>query len=308
MASALTPATLQPNQVAYFFVEAALAKHKTRQDVIFLKAFLAGVFLSYGNLLSIIVSGGSPTLTTNNPGLTKLIAGFTFPIGLTLIVLTGQELLTSNMFTFPMAVLRRRVPFWSLGLNWLVVFFGNLAGSLFTAAILVKYSGVLSSEPYHTYVIHFVNTKVNTPEWHQIFLRGIGCNWLVCLAVWVAAGSNETVSKIVALWLPIWLFVAAGYDHVIANMFSIPLSIMEGGDLTTGKYIWKSLIPAFIGNVVGALFVALPAWWFYLRDEHGRSTELDSLESGNRSPETDILEDNGKGGRVIISDSGKRRQ
>ncbi|GBE81611.1 Formate/nitrite transporter [Sparassis crispa] len=266
MASFDPPSTLKPAEVAATMVQHGLAKHRTRADILFFKAFLAGNMLSYGGLLSEIISGGSPALTASNPGLVKVLGGAVFPVGLIMIVLQGQELLTSNMMIFPMAILKGAVPWWSLPLNWLIVTFGNLVGSLFFAAILVKYTGIISTAPYDAYVISFALHKAQEPQWYQIFLRGIGCNWLVCIAIWQAAGARDTLSKIVAIWIPIMIFVSAGFDHVIANMFSVPLGIMFGAPMTAGYYIGKSLVPSYLGNVVGALLVALPATYFYLWD------------------------------------------
>ncbi|KAJ6587016.1 Formate/nitrite transporter [Mycena vulgaris] len=255
----MDPSTLRPVEVAAYFLKQGVAKHRDRYESVFLKAVLAGVMLSFGGLLSEVISGGSPGLTLSNPGIVKILGGFVFPVGLVMIVLQGLELLTSNMMVFPMAVLKGVVPWWSLPLNFLIVFFGNLVGSLFFAAVLVHYSGILSAEPYATYVKTFAIHKASDPQWHQIFLRGIGCNWLVCIAVWQAAGAKDTVSKIYAIWLPIWLFVACSFDHgtlcmihsnlevmssfpVVANMFSVPLGIMFGADLTVAEYIRKYVL------------------------------------------------------------------
>jgi formate/nitrite transporter len=287
-----TPSTLKPAEVAIAMVEAAVAKHQTRLDMMFFKAFLAGAMLSFGGLLSEVLQGGAAGLNATNPGIVKILGGFVFPVGLVMIVLQGQELLTSNMMVFPMGVLKRAVPYWSLPLNWLVVTFGNLAGSLFFAAVLVKYTGILSTAPYNEYVTAFAVRKAVTPEWHQIFLRGIGCNWLVSIAVWQAAGARDTISKIYAIWIPIWIFVACGYDHVVANMFSVPLGIMFHADLTTAEYIRKSFIASYLGNIVGALLVALPAVYFYLGDYNAgglvkaEAGELDG--SGSPEPEKRI--------------------
>ncbi|KAI0047516.1 Formate/nitrite transporter [Auriscalpium vulgare] len=225
------PSTLKPAEVAVALVDAAVYKHNTRLDMTFFKAFMAGAMLSFGGLLSEVLQGGAAGLTASNPGIVKILGGFVFPVGLVMIVLQGQELLTSNMMTFPMALIKRRIPWWSLPLNWLVVTFGNLVGSLFFAAILVKYSGIISTAPYDSFVKTFAMHKAHDPEWHQIFLRGIGCNWLVSVAIWQATGARETVSKIFAIWIPIWIFVACGYDHVVANMFSVPLGIMFHADV-----------------------------------------------------------------------------
>lgn len=273
-----TPSTLKPAEVAALLVQHAVKKHKDRYENIFFKAFMAGAMLSFGGLLSEVLQGGATGLTASNPGIVKVLGGFVFPVGLVMIILQGQELLTSNMMSFPMAVIHGAVPFWSLVVNWIIVFFGNLVGSLFFAAILVRYSGVVSTDPYHSFIASFAIKKAGEPEWHQIFLRGIACNWLVSVAVWQAAGARDTISKIFAAWIPIWIFVACGYDHVVANMFSVPLGIMFGAPLTVAEYIRKSLIAALIGNIVGALLVGLPGVYFYLWD-HGDG-RLESAENG----------------------------
>ncbi|KAF7296124.1 Formate/nitrite transporter [Mycena kentingensis (nom. inval.)] len=281
--------TLKPNEVAVYFVRAGIAKHNDRLDAVFFKAVLAGVMLSFGGLLSEVLAGGSPALNTSNPGLVKILAGLVFPAGLVMIVLQGQELLTSNMMVFPMAVLKRAIPWWSLPLNWLIVTFGNLVGSLFFGALLVKYSGILSAAPYNSYVTSFAVHKAVEPAWHQIFLRGIGCNWLVCIAVWMAAGARETVSKVIVIYIPIFLFVACSFDHVVANMFSIPLGIMfDAPGLTVAGYIRKSFIASYIGNIVGALLVALPSVYFHLWDydvDGLRNAEAGVVEKRDASSE-----------------------
>ncbi|KAI0699534.1 Formate/nitrite transporter [Cytidiella melzeri] len=280
--------TLKPAQVAVVMVEAAIAKHKTRPDKLFMKAVAAGALLSFGGLLSEIIQGGAAGLNENNPGIVKVLGGFVFPVGLVMIVLGGYELLTSNMMVFPMALIKRAVPLWGLPLNWVVVTFGNLVGSLFFAAIITKYSGIVSTDPYKSFAITFALHKAQQPEWHQIFLRGIGCNWLVCIAVWQAAGARETFSKIIAVWFPIWVFVACGFDHVVANMFSVPLGIMFGADLTTAEYIRKSLIAAYLGNIVGALIVGLPAVYMYLDEYHFTDTQMRNLEDGSNTPSESV--------------------
>ncbi|KAJ3482088.1 hypothetical protein NLI96_g7212 [Meripilus lineatus] len=138
MATSGSPSTLRPAQVAVAMVEAGVVKHKTRADKVFFKAFLAGAMLSFGGLLSEIIQAGSGGINSSNPGLVKILGGAVFPVGLVMIVLQGQELLTSNMMVHPMAVLKGAIPWWSLPLNWVIVTFGNLIGSLFFAAILVK--------------------------------------------------------------------------------------------------------------------------------------------------------------------------
>ncbi|KAL4077798.1 putative formate/nitrite transporter [Scleroderma citrinum] len=272
------PSTLLPAEVAAALVQQAVEKHNTRYDKTFFKAVLAGVMLSFGGLLDFIATGGSPSLNSANPGLVKIIGGFVFPVGLVMIVLQGFDLLTSHLMTFPMAVLNGALPWWSIPVNWIIVTFGNLVGSLFFAAVLAKDDGLITSDPYATYIRNFVVAKAVTPAWYQVFLRGIGCNWLVCIAVWQSIGSRDTFSKIVSAWFPIWVFVACGFDHVVANMFSLPLGIMLHANLTTAYYIKNSLIASYLGNLVGALLVGVPAVYFYLC--HRKAERLTNAEEG----------------------------
>lgn len=136
-------------------------------------------------------------------------------------------------------------------------------------AIIIGYGGELSSvAAYKSTTTTFAHTKIVVPEWHQIFLRGVGCNWLVCLAVFLSISSREVSSKIIAIWFPTATFVALGMDHVVANMFFIPLGIFNGAPIGVGYYIWKSMIPSAIGNIVGGgLFVGALYWYLYLTGE-----------------------------------------
>lgn len=148
-------------------------------------------------------------------------------------------------------------------MHWTVTFFGNLAGSLFIVAIITGYGGVFSVSPYDTEAMTFAKKKAVTPEWHMIFLRGIGANWLVCMACFLAGMAREYFSKVIAIWWPTFAFVALGFDHVVANMFFIPIAIfLHDPEITVGYYIWKSMIPALIGNIIGGgLFVGVVYWY-----------------------------------------------
>jgi len=195
-----------------------------------------------------------------------------------MIVLQGQELLTSNMMVFPMGVMKRAIPWWGLPYNWFIVFWGNMAGSLFFAALLTKFTGLVSADPYLSYVREAAVKKAVDPTWAQIYLRGIGCNILVCIAVWQGAAAKEAISKVIVIWFPIWVFVACSFDHVVANMFSLPLGILMGSELTTVEYIKKSLFAALFGNITGALIVAVPFTYFWLNDY--RAAGLADAEEG----------------------------
>ncbi|KAN0084048.1 Formate/nitrite transporter [Tylopilus felleus] len=276
------PSTLTPAETTVALVEMAVAKHNTRWDKTFFKAVLAGIMLSFGGLFDIIISGGSAGIAASNPGLVKVLGGFLFPVGLVMLVLQGFDLLTSSFMTFGMAAVKGAIPWWGVPVNWIIVTFGNLVGSLFFAAILSKSDGLASVEPYLGYIRTFTVSKAVTPAWYQIFFRGIGCNWLVCVAIWQSTAAKETSSKVIAAWFPIWVFVACGFDHVVANMFSLPLGIMLEADLTTAEYIRKSLIASYLGNIIGGLLVGLPAVYFYLDD--WKAGGLRDAEEAKTSP------------------------
>lgn len=128
---------------------------------------------------------------------------------------------------------------------------------------------IFAQDPYRSGVINFVIAKQVKPEFHNILLRGIGCNWLVCIALYLSAQAKDVASKVIGVWFPIFAFVILGFDHVVANMFFIPLGIwLHTPGLDVGLYIWKGIIPTTIGNVIGgAVFVGAYYWWMYLAFE-----------------------------------------
>ena len=156
-------------------------------------------------------------------------------------------------------------------LHWTLTFWGNLAGSLFVSCLIIGYGGVFSTEPFTSLVFSFNEKKVVTPGWEMVFLRGIGANWLVCLACFLALMAREYFSKVAAVWWPTFTFVCLGFDHVVANMFFVPLSIFLGDpQINVGFYIWKSMIPALIGNIVGGVVFVASVYWYMVSLYHSR--------------------------------------
>lgn len=133
-------------------------------------------------------------------------------------------------------------------------------------AIICGYGGVFEESDAYTHAaITLALQKAYLPQWHQIFLRAIGANWLVCFAVFASISSRDIGGKIIAIWWPTATFVALALDHVVANMFFIPMGIWCGAPMTVGYYIWKSMIPTCLGNMVGGgLFVGAAYWYLYL--------------------------------------------
>ena len=239
-----------------------------RLDKLFFNSFMTGPLLGFGCAITLSTEA-APWYQENAPGLIRTIGATYFPIGLVMIVLSGADLFTSNIMFMTCAALHRRVTIIDVLKNWVVSFFGNLAGMLFFVAIIAGYGGVFQLEAYKTETINFATQKIVDPHWYQIFLRAIGANWLVCFAVFISISSREIVSKILAIWFPTATFVALGLDHVIANMFFIPTAIWNGAPgISVGYYIWKSMLPSILGNMIGGgIFVGGMYWYLYLTGE-----------------------------------------
>ncbi|KAI8652431.1 hypothetical protein NCS57_01307000 [Fusarium keratoplasticum] len=258
-------AAYTPAETIELISRIGVRKGNMRPDKVFLSAVSAGCLLSFGCAVS-LTAMTAPWYQENAPGLIKLIGAGVFPLGLVMVVLTGADLFTATtMFTMT-SVLHGRLPARKMLLHWFLCFFGNLAGSLFVMAIIMGYGGVFDASPYKEEVISFTTKKQITPQLHQIFLRGIGCNWLVCLAVFLGTQAKDLSSKVIGMWWPIFAFVSLGLDHVVANMFYMPMGIwLHTPGLDVGLYIWKGIIPATLGNILGGgLFVAAYYWYMYL--------------------------------------------
>jgi formate transporter len=244
--------------------------------------FLAGAYIAFGGLVAITVSSGLDPKTWGT--LPTLFTGAVFALGLILVVVAGAELLTGNMALVPMAVMRRQASAGALALNLSVVLIGNLLGSLFVAYFLAVKSGVLTAElPLARLTTIATGKAVTETDW-QIFLRAIGCNWLVCLSVWMALGAEDIAGKVLAIFFPILAFVAIGFDHVVANMFFLPAAIFAHVDGITWGNTLKNWVFAFLGNFVGAgVFVAGFYYFLYGREpaEQPGDTPAGAREDGD---------------------------
>jgi formate/nitrite transporter len=261
-------------------------------DKLLLLGFLAGAYIAFGALLSEIVAGGMAggTITMADgsiaklalpQGLIKFAAGAVFPVGLMLVVIAGSELFTGNCMFLPIGILNKEGTWTGLAINWIVVYVGNFIGSLFVAYFLAYQTGLFANLPWAQWAATVANGKCGL-DFMTAFFRGIGCNWLVCLAVWLALSADDVIGKIFSCWFPIMAFVTIGFEHSVANMFFIPLGIFVAGDsaiaakltaanVAMGNISWynflvTNLIPVTLGNIVGgAIFVSFIYWWVYLR-------------------------------------------
>ncbi|KAF2092531.1 putative formate/nitrite transporter [Rhizodiscina lignyota] len=243
-------------------------KANMRIDKIFFSAVYAGMLLSFAGATHLSIQA-SPWFQDNAPGLIRAIGATYFPYGLVMIVLTGTDLSTGSFMYTTLSFIHGRISVFKMLQHWFLTFFGNLAGSLFMVAIIFGYGGVFDSGAYVKEAMAFAVTKQVVPKFHQIFLRAIGCNWLVCLACYLGVQGRDLVSKILGIWWPITAFVSLGLDHVVANMFLVPIGIWHHAPgLTVGLYIWKGIIPAALGNILGGgLFCAGVLWYLHIEGE-----------------------------------------
>lgn len=245
-----------------------------------LLGILAGVYIGFGAAFATLVS--SDVAAHLGAGMGKLFTGAVFSVGLMLVVIAGAELFTGNNLML-MAALDGQVPFTKVVWKWTIVYFANFLGSLLLVWMFFN-TGLWKSSDFATGIqaLKIANAKVNIPM-SEAFFRGILCNWLVCLAVWMALASQNIVGRIWAIFFPIMTFVALGFEHCIANMYFIPLGIMLKGtgaaaasgldlaNLTWGGFL-NNLVPVTLGNMVGgAIFVGLAYWLVYVRPENTKA-------------------------------------
>lgn len=276
---------LIPSEMASRAEAIGINKAKMPLTATFVLAVLAGAFIALGAIFATIVATGTAGVLPY--GVSRLLIGFVFCLGLILVVIAGAELFTGNNLIV-MAWASGKVNTRQLLRNWLLVYLGNFVGALGTAILMffTKHHSFADGAVGHT-VLSIANGKVNL-EFTQALVLGIFCNALVCIAVWLTFSARSTMDKIAAIIFPITAFVAAGFEHSIANMYFITIAlIMKSGDadfvassnldlsnLTWSNFFFANLLPVTIGNIIGgAVLVALVYWFVYLRGIQGNSED-----------------------------------
>lgn len=244
-------------------IKSGISKARLSLVDLLLKSFLAGAFLSYGALFSLLVAGGARSLRETNPSLVTLISSFTFPMGFVILVFVNTELFTANVFVLILTTFARKTSIFDLLRNLVLSYIMNLAGSLFMAGFLCWWTNTLNTAALQNFAVAQAEARVNV-QWSVNFLRGVGCNWLVGLAIFLSIAAKDKVSKIYAIWIPIWTFVALGYQHCIANFFLVPIGMFYGTNFGVGKFIYQSVIPVTLGDMVaGAVLDGFLIWLLY---------------------------------------------
>ena len=255
----------------------------------FALAVLAGAFIALGAIFATTVTAGGADVPF---GVLRLLGGIAFSLGLILVVVAGAELFTGNNLIV-MAWAGKRVRTVHVARNWTTVYLGNFVGALATAVILFvgqQYEFGGGAVGVQALSIAAVKTDLG---FAQAIALGALCNGLVCLAVWLCYSARTTTDKILSIVLPIAAFVAAGFEHCVANMFFIPMGLLvktdsafvaqhpvsDLGTLTWQRFLTANLLPVTIGNVIGgAVMVGAIYWFIYLRPQE----EHNGNPSGNQ--------------------------
>lgn len=249
-----------PAKVADRVATAGVAKATLPLIPLFTLALLAGAFIAFGAMfyLAVMYQFGPA------PGAGKLVGGIVFSLGLLLIVVGGAELFTGNNLII-LARCDGAISTGALLRNWGVVYAGNLVGAAATA-VLIAFSGILGPETgdFSALARKVAAAKTALP-WEQAFVRGILCNTLVCLAVWLCFACHTVTEKAVAIVFPISAFVTLGFEHSVANMFFLPLGVLAGLPADASGIV-GNLVAVTAGNIVGGSgFVGIVYWIIYRR-------------------------------------------
>jgi len=214
---------------------------------IFKLGILSGCHIGFGAFLMLSVGGACPGLASTNPGLQKIVLGaFGLPFGLMMTLISGAELFTGNTALVTMATIEGKASKDQLAKSWIYSYLGNFVGSVLLA-YLVCTAGTLINGGASV----AVSVAKTSGSFVPTFVKGILCNWLVCMAVYLASFSKDLPGKMVSIWFCISAFIAMGLEHSVANMFIIPLGIFSGAAVTWKAFLLKNLLPVTLGNIVG---------------------------------------------------------
>lgn len=240
----------------------ALAEKKTSvlkksQSRYLVSAALPGMFIGLGIILIYTIGG---YLSAENSPFTKTVMGISFGIALSLVLVAGGELFTSNNMIMTVGALEKKISWLSALKIWIYSYIGNFIGSIIVAA-LYKFSNLANG---HTgeFILKTAAAKMNVP-FGQLFVRGILCNILVCLSVWCFYKLKDETAKLIMIFWCLFAFITSGYEHSIANMTLLAISIMlpHGADVSLGGMLYN-LAGATLGNFVGgAIFVGASYWY-----------------------------------------------
>ena len=233
----------------------------------FIGSMMAGAYVGFGIILIFVVGSAA------DPAYQKLIMGASFGIALTLVVLAGSERFTGHTMYMSFGWLRKTTSGLNLTTVWLAVWIGNLVGSAGLAALFVLGGAAGMVSDSSSFLNQVVSAKMNAPV-IELVARAILCNWLVCLALWMSARTQNDVAKAIVIFWALFAFIASGFEHSVANMtlFSIALLGEHPATVSLSGMVYN-LLWVTLGNLLsGSLFMAV-GYWLYSGDKRGLREE-----------------------------------
>ncbi len=284
-----------PAKMVALVGNAGAGKAKLSISNLLLRGFMAGAYIAIGGALcTVCVTGVAAHL---GPGIAKLIGGSVFPVGLIAIVLTGMELFTGDCMIVPMAAMMKKITWGAVFRNWTWVYIGNLIGSLAYAYLMAvgpfvsgQADGSMAVNAFGMSAVGIAAGKilgykaVGAAGLWSCFMKAIGCNFLVNIAILLAITADNVVGKFFGVWFPIMAFVSSGFEHVVANMYFLPagkfltdwypaviakkggMLLANGGLSWSDIWLWN-LIPVTIGNIFGGFLFIGVAYFLMFRKE-----------------------------------------
>jgi formate/nitrite transporter len=261
-----------PPDVVESMVKVGAAKGKLAPKDMLIRGALSGAVLGIATTLAF-----QTQLQFGN----AVSGGIIFPGGFVMIVLLGLELVTGNFGVVPLGVLRGKITLQDLGRNWAWVFLGNLLGGLAYAGLF--YAATTGGTAITDRIVQVAEAKTiayqaqGADGMRLVFFKAILCNWMVTMGVVMALTSNSTIGKIAAMWIPLTIFFAQGFEHSVVNMFVIPCGMLFGADVSLSDWWLWNQIPVTLGNIVGGAVFTGMALYF----THG---QLGPISIGAGSP------------------------
>jgi formate transporter len=258
----------KPDDIIASMVDASVKKLALSPRDLLIRGAISGALLGAATGLSL-----SATVSTGQ----QIAGALAFPVGFAMIMLLGLELVTGNFGLLPLAPLEGKAPWSTVIANWYWVFLGNLLGAMaFGALFAITLTNMGATAPSSLAVRIITAAEIKTVANEAlgnagmitVFVKGILCNWLVCLGVVMVMTASSTVGKIFAAWLPIVTFVALGFEHSVVNMFVIPTGILLGAKVSLSEWWMWNQIPVTLGNLVGGfIFTGLTFYVTYKPEE-----------------------------------------
>lgn len=277
-----------PLEIVRNYVEVSIHKTNLTAFKMIILGIFAGIFIGFAGITSTAASA-----TIDNPSVAKLIGAIVFPAGMAMVLIAGSELFTGNTLII-LAVLEKKVTVWRMLKNWVIVFIGNFIGAGFVAFCVVfghtpdLFSGRLAES-----IVAAGAYRCNL-SFTDSLIRGILCNILVCIAVWMSFAAKKVSGKLMTSFWPVMVFVMCGFEHSVADMYFGMAALFTAGEyniaasgLTVFNFLFKNLLPVTIGNIIGGAGIVGCGYWLGYLHHTPFGTATDAQEQ----EEIDIAEE-----------------